>query len=205
MGSGSWDARKLWIALEPLAFFAAVMFSIWKLWGVLGAAVGALAGWVLVSWHAHDETLDSLGFSRRKLREAAWKWRWMFAGLATLILVALRRDMLSPKLLLHAGIYLIWCVVQQTVYQSMCFQRLLKAGAGERPAAMISGLLFALVHIPNPLLVPATFLWGVISNLLFRSVRSVPALAMTQFALSTLGILLFPVQFHHGFRIGPGY
>jgi len=113
--------------------------------------------------------------------------------------------MFSATMLWHAFRYFVWCVVQQAVYQSMVFRPLQQATGRRTAAAIISGALFSLVHLPNPVLVPATFVWGTCACLLFDGCPSVIALAGVQFLLSAAGVALIPVSLHHGFRIGPGY
>jgi len=72
-------------------------------------------------------------------------------------------------------------------------------------AAFVTGLIFALVHWPNPVLVAGTFVWGAASALLFERRRSIWALALLQVPLSSLLLVLTPHSLNHGFRIGPFY
>jgi hypothetical protein len=53
--------------------------------------------------------------------------------------------------------------------------------------------------------VPATFLWGVASSWLFERLPSIPALALLQWMLSSILYEFSPYDWHHGFRVGPGY
>ena len=113
--------------------------------------------------------------------------------------------MASTTMLWHALRYFAWCVVQQAVYQSIVFRNVRSAVGRTAVAAAISGALFALVHMPNPVLVPATFIWGICASLLFCACPSVIALGGVQLLLSAVGVAIFPVTLHHAFRIGPGY
>ena len=65
--------------------------------------------------------------------------------------------------------------------------------------------MFAAAHIPNPILVPATFLWGTVSTRLFEARPSVPVLGVTQALLSAMLYVLTPVALNGQFRVGPGY
>ena len=65
--------------------------------------------------------------------------------------------------------------------------------------------MFAAAHIPNPILVPATFLWGTVSTRLFEARPSVPVLGVTQALLSAMLYVVTPVALNGQFRVGPGY
>ena len=51
----------------------------------------------------------------------------------------------------------------------------------------------------------ATALWGAISSYLFERWPSIVALALIQLMFSSLLYELTPWEWHHGFRVGPGY
>jgi len=191
--------------IEPLAFFGAVMVCIWMFPGRRTLPIVVLAIWVLASWIVHRETAVSLGLSLPGIARCFIRWRLIFLALFLLVLATGGRNLASTTTLWHALRYLAWCIVQQAVYQSMVFQKLRSAIGQETVAAILSGILFSLVHLPNPLLVPATFVWGVCASLLFCACRSVIALGGVQFLLSAIGVAVFPVTLHHAFRIGPGY
>jgi membrane protease YdiL (CAAX protease family) len=64
--------------------------------------------------------------------------------------------------------YACWCVFQQLLLQNMTYRRL-RSGLGASWSTLsIAGAMFALAHIPNPILVPATFVWGTVSARLFE-------------------------------------
>lgn len=72
---------------------------------------------------------------------------------------------------------------------------------------MFSGALFGAVHLPNPVLAPAAFVWGVVSCWLFERRPSVPAIGVLQFLLSSILLLklITPVDWRRNFRVGAGY
>jgi hypothetical protein len=190
--------------LEPLLFFAAVIASIWLFWNLLPVAISALVVWVLLSWAIHRHNAASLGFSLRTTVRCFARWKLMWLALVTVAwLVGI--EPISKDVIFRAAKYLLWCTIQQAVYQSMIFGPLRSAFRRESTAALVSGVLFALVHLPNPVLVPATLLWGICSSLLFSRCASIPPLAGAQVLLSAIGYAVFPVSLHHGFRIGPAY
>ena len=81
----------------------------------------------------------------------------------------------------------------------------LRESMPKRRAALFTGAIFAMVHIPNPVLMVGTFVWGAGAAMLFEERRSIWALGLAQVPLSSLLLLLTPNRFSHGFRIGPFY
>ena len=111
----------------------------------------------------------------------------------------------SLPLLYRGLLYFVWCVFQQLMYQNMVYKRLREAFGPSWPAGVISGGLFAATHIPNPVLAPATLLWGTLSTRLFERTPSVPALGLLQTLLSVVLLWITPPEWHRNFRVGPGY
>jgi len=191
--------------IEALAFAAAVFLYIWVLRPSAGWTLWLLVAWAGSALAWHGETLDSLGLSPRRSVEtvAAWRYFWLAALLA--LGLVLRERLAEPRLLVQGGAYFLWCCIQQTVYQNLVYRRVRQSlGAGQE-AWLLSGLIFGFVHLPNPVLVPATALWGAASSYLFERQPSIPALAVVQVTLSSLLYNLIPWEWHHGFRVGPGY
>jgi membrane protease YdiL (CAAX protease family) len=72
-------------------------------------------------------------------------------------------------------------------------------------AALAAATVFAALHWPNPVLVPLTFLGGAVMSWLFARERNIIPLAVGQAIVGTLIWWAFPVAWHHGMRVGPGY
>jgi len=190
---------------EAFAFFCAVLLFLWFLvipapWtGVLfPLAVG-------LSWRRRSLNWTSLGLGWRELRSSFRRWRVLWIVCTLLFLVLGYHFRLRPSMLERGLIYFVWSAVQQVVYQSMMFMPLRKNLRSLALAAGLAGLAFAAVHAPNPILVPATFAWGIASCLLFERCRTVWGLALMQFMLSSMLLWVTPVQLNHNFRIGPRY
>lgn len=81
----------------------------------------------------------------------------------------------------------------------------LRESVSKGRAAFLTGIIFAAVHWPNPVLVAGTFGWGVASALLFERWRSIWALGLAQVPLSSLLLAVTPGSWNHGFHIGPFY
>ena len=72
-------------------------------------------------------------------------------------------------------------------------------------AAFAGGLLFGVLHWPNPVLVPLTFIGGVVMCWLFARERNILPLVLGQALLGALVWWAFPLAWHHSMRVGPGY
>lgn len=101
--------------------------------------------------------------------------------------------------------YFLFCMIQQIALNSMVTNRLV--GAFESPvgAAISAGVIFGLLHWPNPVLVPLTAIAGGAMAWLFAKERNILPLAMGQAILGSLVWWAFPLQWHHSMRVGPGY
>lgn len=194
-----------WELLEALFFFAVVMLYMWLVMERAPAAIVVLVCLILVSWRYHRETIESLGLSFDRLCNAFVEWRWAWLVVCVALLWTNGRHLFSWNAVSRGLLYFVWCIVQQLALQSMITMRI-QNGLGRRwLTAMISGALFGLVHLPNPVLVPLTVAWGALSSLLFLSYRSTLALAGMQVCLSAIAFALTPVALNHGFRVGPTY
>ena len=161
---------------------------------------------VVVSFVWHSETAESLGLSLRAFAGAVVAWRWWLAS-CVLSLIALTwfETATSIHVVYRWCGYACWCVLQQLLFQNMAYRRLRDGLGASWKTSSIAGAIFAAAHIPNPVLVPATFLWGTVSTRLFEARPSVPVLGVTQALLSAILYVLTPVALNGQFRVGPGY
>ena len=160
---------------------------------------------VLLLWRRQSQTTASLGLSISALLRSFRQWSilWLLCICAFLFL---GRHILWDKHVLFRGcLYFIWCCLQQMLYQSVICRVIRQRLANPWLAALLSGLLFAALHLPNPVLITATFVWGAVSCVMFGKVNSVLALALLQVMLSSMLMWLTPYHLHHGFRTGRSY
>ena len=69
-----------------------------------------------------------------------------------------------------------------------------------RTAVVISAILFAIAHIPNPLLVPVTLVWGAISSVVFLRYRNLYALALAHAIFGMCIAVTVPNRIHRHMR-----
>ena len=199
-----WDgARNL---AEAFAFTSVAIAYIWlrPLWWSWSLLIPLAL--VVVSFVWHSETAESLGLSLRAFAGAvvAWRW-WLASGVASLIALTWFETATSIHVIYRWCGYACWCVLQQLLFQNMAYRRLRDGLGASWKTSSIAGAIFAAAHIPNPVLVPATFLWGTVSTRLFEARPSVPVLGVTQALLSAMLYVLTPVALNGQFRVGPGY
>ena len=199
------DRRRAGEIAEAIAFFLALLAYLWLLvipvpWsGVLVLLA------VAVSWRRRSLTPGSLGLGWEEFRASGRRWGvvWIFS--VSLFLILGYRSLFSfaaPdawRRVLRLG------AAQQVVYQSMTYLPLRDNLKSRGLAAGLAGVAFSIMHVPNPVLVPATYVWGVASSLLFERCRTVWGLALLQTMLASTLFWITPPELNRDFQIGPYY
>lgn len=101
--------------------------------------------------------------------------------------------------------YALWALMQQFLLQSFVLMRLLRLLPGPRLAVFGAASLFAVAHLPNPVLTPATLIWGVIACALFLKYRNIYTLGMAHAILGICIAISVPGRVDHNMRVGLGY
>lgn len=101
--------------------------------------------------------------------------------------------------------YAIWAVFQQVLLQTVFLARLLRLVHSPPKAALAAALLFALAHLPNPVLTPLTFAFGLAACMLFLRYRNLYPLALAHAALGITLAITVPGAVTHNMRVGLGY
>jgi membrane protease YdiL (CAAX protease family) len=165
--------------------------------------------WIVGVTAYHRPTLRQLGIGWTGFAASLW-----FAGLAVAAGAAilfgahlagtLHLGALQGTLLEIATSYLIWTLQQQFILQSFFFLRLEQLLGGRKAVWGTAGL-FALAHFPNPVLLPATLVAGLVFCQLFRRYRNIYTLAIAQAILGMCLAAALPDALHHHMRVGIGY
>lgn len=190
---------------EALLFSAVVAAFIWALPYISGYWAAAILLAASASFWWHSETYSSAGLAGSEFARAWRNWKIWWAAPAALIVGLGWGRMPNWQGGYHAAIYCAWCVVQQLLYQNMVCKRLRESTGPSWKNRLLAGSLFGAVHLPNPVLTPATVVWGALSGYLFEENPSVSALGLMQFLLSSSLFWLTPLSWNHAFRVGPGY
>jgi hypothetical protein len=152
-----------------------------------------------------------------------WTWREMglarpLAGLGTILLAgavlsgamvafgaALRSfGAGSPLPWTRSWQYAIWALVQEFILQSIIFLRM-EALVGSRRAVVATASLYALAHLPSPVLTILSFFGGLLFSEFFRRWRNLYPLGLIHAALGLTIAASLPDRWLHHMRVGIGY
>jgi len=103
----------------------------------------------------------------------------------------------------YAG-YALWACAQQFLLQGFFLSRILRVMKPGQ-AVLAAAVLFAAAHLPNPLLVPLTLLWGFTACLHFLRYRNLIPLAVSHAILGIVLTMTLPGPANHSMRVGLGY
>ncbi|HTV09044.1 MAG TPA: CPBP family glutamic-type intramembrane protease [Candidatus Aquilonibacter sp.] len=170
------------------------------------AAVVALAAILALSFRGSR----ALGLTRTNLARSLWIAVAALILAAILVFISAREHTLhAPNTVSHFIArywgYALWAFVQQIILQDIFLRRLLILLPSPRVAALAAATLFALAHVPNPILVPITLLWGFISCLLFLHYRNIIPLAVAHAALGITLAITIPSSLIRNMRVGLGF
>lgn len=172
----------------------------------------ALLGAILLSHLLHRDSLRTLGLGFKELRPSA-------EALLPLALVALLLPLLVYGFVSHhlallrpgtrslvdfAG-YGSWSVFQEYLTQSYFHNRLMSVVRSRHLSSFLTALVFGSAHIPNPILMIATFVGGFLFSETFARHRNIWPLALTHAVAGFLIAAICPPALIHNMRVGPGY
>jgi len=197
--------------VEALGLTGYIAWYIWQLQSAKPNSWIVFPIWLITSIVLHRDTPKTLGWRADNLWPATRQGLLIYSVLivgvcaAGLWLDAFHR--LPPHVTepWRFFAYFGFCLLQQVALNSYLTNRLLYALENPRLAAVLAGTVFAALHWPNPVLVPLTFIGGTAMSWLFSRERNILPLTIGQAILGTLVWWAFPVAWHHGMRVGPGY
>ena len=190
------------------------VFILWFIWRLQFTARWTwiiFIVWIIVSFAAHRDTPKTLGWRADNLAPASKQAAIFFASMAAALVVigfALRQPAdLPPNLTSWPRQWtsFAFCLLQQVALNSLVHNHMLSLIRNEWAAAALTGVIFAACHWPNPVLVPLTFVAGVVMAWMFGRVRNIIPLAIGQAILGSIVWWAFPLAWHHHLRVGPGY
>jgi membrane protease YdiL (CAAX protease family) len=197
------------VITESTVAYALILAVIWTprpyqrwLWWIAAAAVAFIAA---ISW----DGAKAMGLRSTNFLRSLWVVGAALLMAAAGIAIALRAHTLKlpPGLIPFVAAYFayaVWTFVQQFLLQGFFLLRFLRLFPA-REAAFFSASLFALAHVPNPVLVPITFLWGLAACLLFLRYRNLYPLALAHAIFGITIAITVPGHVDHNMRVGLGY
>jgi hypothetical protein len=200
------------LSLADIAFVP--IFIGWYIWrGQFSEPLSWLgaAAWLVASFLIHRDTPKTLGMRADNLWPAT-KQAAVVYGLFALALfltgLALKQQLHMPPNYRSFGRlrnYFAFCLVQQIALNSLLTNRLVSLVKRHGLSSLIAGTIFSALHLPNPVLVPLTFVAGTAMAWMFARERNILPLAFGQSLLGSLVWWAFPIAWHHMLRVGPGY
>lgn len=196
--------------LELAIAYILIMGTIWTVNPTQRVLYWLAFAWIVATSWSRPEGWRGLGLGREGLRASLW-----IVGVALLlsvgaIFIASRTHTLHhlhgpTPLLRHGWGYIVWSIMQQFLLQSYFLLRLLRLLPGKIAPILAATGIFALAHLPNPILTPITFLWGVIACVLFLRYRNIYALGLAHGIMGLCVAVTVPSTLHHNMRVGLGY
>lgn len=204
---------------EMAAVFILIMACIWLsetsivLSGICAVLIFVVMAW---SWRKNKDNGRTLGFCPPDLRLFRIIFLWSLPALAVMGVIGhcisprfWEADYFWEKLYRQAlGPYLFGSIIQEVMTHGYFTNRLGNIFRSHWKIAVTVGLLFAAAHLPNPVLMVVTLVWGTIGAYLFiHYSRNVYALGLCHAAMGAVikYLIAFPLLGHGCMRVGPGY
>jgi membrane protease YdiL (CAAX protease family) len=173
------------------------------LWLVAAASIVAIT---CVSF----DGLKAMGLRAVNFSRSLWVVAAALASAAVVVLVAVRLHTLhapgSTILFIETYCaYALWACVQQFLLQCFFLSRFLRLLPSARSAAVAASVIFAIAHLPSPILTTVTLIWGFVACLLFLRYRNLYSLAIAHAILGITIAISVPGPVDHNMRVGLGY
>lgn len=199
-------------ALVELSLFLALVVSfiwVWRDWAYAVPAIYTLGLGLTIATHViHRESPRVLGFRLdnfgRAFKEAAIVTVPLVIVLTVVGLTTGRwsREALDPD---RVGELALWALLQQYLLQAFIHRRTATVIHHTLARQLTVAAIFAGLHLPNPVLVPATFVAGFLFAVLYHRQPNIFVLALCHAAGSTTVAFAFDPGLLHNMRVGPGY
>jgi membrane protease YdiL (CAAX protease family) len=200
------SANRLAITLRLLFPIALLEVALWVPLplGILG---GVCALWYIV-WQLRQAAASaySLGLDLRGLRRESWLLGTTFALALAVLAIAYFSGSLHRLWGLRnpwyavAG-YACWAFLQEFMLQCFCL-RMLRALVSRISALLLSGVVFAVAHLPNPSLTFVAFFAGVAFTAIYARRKNLYVVALIHAVLGLTLAVSAPDAWFHGLNVG---
>ena len=196
--------------LELASVYGLILLVIWTPQPWQGPLGGVAALLIIAVIAVSYEGARPMGLCTENLVKSLW-------GVALAVTVALIAVWVAGRLhTLHVvsspwwafrnyGTYAIWAGLQQMILQCFFLPRALRLLRNAPAAAALSAVLFALAHLPNPLLTLITLFCGLASCLFFLRYKNLWPLVMAHAILGISIAVTIPGSLDHNMYVGIGY
>ena len=193
--------------LEIAVVFGFIIAAVWTPQGRFTNSINLVAALAVVAVSIRGRySARELGLTRPTSGAASTLTTGVLLVLAVAVAGVFARNLGMPQLFPwhRAWQYAIWAMVQEFILQSVFYIRL-ESLFGSARAVFLAALLFAIAHIPSPLLTALSFLGGLMFCELFRRYRNIYSLGLVHAALGLTIAARLPDPLLHHMRVGIGY
>ena len=171
--------------------------------------------WTAIAWVVLSTCLSFAGWRAMGFRVAGFQHSLWVVGAALAIaagavaLAARMHTLHEPHGLFQwvrsFGGYAAWSLMQQFLLQGYFLLRLQRLLPRPAWAALTAAGIFALAHLPNPILTPMTFVWGLAACFVFLRFRNIYPLALAHAIFGICIAVTIPAPVVRNMRVGLGY
>lgn len=210
IGTAASERRRRRALFEILMIYGLVLLVFWTphpwqelLWIVAASAIAAIV------FNSFDD-LKQMGLCKRDASCSIWAVAaaLLVAGVAVTLagmLHTLHLPGTTALFIRRCCIYAVWASIQQIVLQCFFLSRLLLVLGNSTWAAAAAAMLFAVAHLPSPILTLVTLICGLASCLFFLRYRSLYPLAIAHAILGISIAVTIPGPVDHNMRVGLAY
>lgn len=196
--------------IELCVGYVLILLAIWTPPPIQGYILWLTFSWILSVTLLARHDPETLGFGLSGLRRSTWLLGAALLLSSLQILVAVETKSLHTlsgpmPVGEHMWGYAIWAFLQQFVLQDFFLLRLLRLIPTRGAAIFCAAALFAVAHLPNPILSAVTLLWGLAACAIFLKYRSLLALGLLHALLGLSFAVTVPGKLHRHMRVGLGY
>ncbi len=196
--------------LELLAALGLVLLVLWtpRPWQLASGSIAAAA--ILVLTCVSFDGFKRMGLGTTNLLPSLWAIpaSLILAGAAVVLAGTLHTLRLPGSMALFAkdfGAYALWSFFQQLLLQCYALSRLVRLFSQTNYAAAMAGLLFAIAHLPSPILTILTLILGLAASLFFLRYRNLYPLSIAHAILGTAIAITVPGPVDHNMQVGLSY
>jgi hypothetical protein len=190
--------------------YGLILATIWTANPIQRVLYWLAFAWIIATTWARREGWTAIGLGRKGLLQSLWVVGVALVLSAGAIFIASRTHTLHrlhgpTPIFLHGWGYIVWSIMQQFLLQSYFLSRLMRMLPGKIAPIIFATSIFALAHLPNPILTPVTLVWGAISCILFLRYRNIYTLGLAHGIMGLCLAVTVPNSHLHHMRVGLGY
>ncbi|HEY6929158.1 MAG TPA: CPBP family intramembrane glutamic endopeptidase [Thermoanaerobaculia bacterium] len=196
--------------LGLLVVYPTIQAALWTTGAPRAVAIAAVYVEVLASvFLIEREKVSELGLGLSGLRGSLWIVPAALGLSGVLALIGWRLGSLhglsDEALGRRVLAYIPWALAQQFAAQCFFFRRIEALRGSGMSAVVVTAVLFAGAHVPNPVLMSATLIAEFLWTLAYRRYRNIYAISLAHALLAVAVTVSVPVGWHHAMRVGIGY